>query len=316
MYRLKAAGEPENPQPLDRYADSPGNMSRQRFKARRLHDSAAKGAPVTTNHDRADTRNDEITQYRNKSYQSELLHYLCNSSNLFTLDHDMVERIIVGPLYTNAYIVSTGKKECIVIDPGDEAEKLCTRLESLNLVPQAILCTHGHLDHTSAAVEIQRHYQHERDHHIPIGIHAEDAEFFGDDAERRHQDCFLPLGDNATRVFEQLRPGIARADFEIAVGEPLLDSDLVAFATPGHTPGSVSFYSETRGIVWSGDTLLFKSVGRTDLNGGSGDELLRSISSVLYSLPAETRLFPGHGPFSSIEREKLNNPLLEGERTF
>ncbi len=228
----------------------------------------------------------------------------------------MLERIIVGPLYTNAYIVSTGKKECIIIDPGDEAEKLCNRLESLNLIPQAIICTHGHLDHTSAAVGIQSHYRHERDHHVPIGIHTKDAEFFGHDAESRHQDCFFPLGDDATRVFEQLRPGIPDADFEITIGEPILGSDLVAIATPGHTPGSVSFYSETRGVVFSGDTLLFKSVGRTDLNGGSGDELLKSISSVLYALPPETRLFPGHGPFSSIEREKLTNPLLEGERTF
>ncbi len=229
----------------------------------------------------------------------------------------MVERMIVGPLYTNTYIVSTGKKECFLIDPGDEATKICSRLESLNLIPQAIICTHGHLDHTSTAREIQSRYLAERDHRIPIGIHPNDAPFFGDGAEEHHRECFLPLGRQAEQVFDQLKAGIpTTADFYVEIGTPILESDLVALETPGHTPGSISLYSEPRGVVFSGDTLLFKSVGRTDLNGSSADALVRSISTQLFGLPDETRLFPGHGPFSSIEREKTNNLLLEGERIF
>ncbi len=245
-----------------------------------------------------------------------MLHYLCNSYNSFRFNGNMVERIIVGPLYTNTYILSTGKKECLLIDPGAEADKICARLESLNLIPQAILCTHGHLDHTAAAPRIQNHYLTEREHSVPIGIHPGDVRFFGADAVRHHHDCFTPLGRQAVAVFEQLRDGIPTASFEIKIGEPIFESDLVALETPGHTPGSICFYSETRAVVFSGDTLLFKSVGRTDLGESSADDLVKSISSQLFALPPETRLFPGHGPFSSIEREKRNNPLLDGERTF
>ncbi len=228
----------------------------------------------------------------------------------------MVERMIVGPLYTNAYIVSTGKKECFLVDPGAEATKICSRLESLNLIPQAIICTHGHLDHTSAAREIQSRYLVERDHRIPIGIHPNDAPYFGDGAEERHRECFLPLGKQAAEVFDHLKADIPTADFLIEIGGSILESDFMALETPGHTPGSISLYSELRGVVFSGDTLLFKSVGRSDLPAGSADALVKSISTQLFGLPDETRLFPGHGPFSSIEREKANNLLLEGERTF
>jgi hydroxyacylglutathione hydrolase len=218
----------------------------------------------------------------------------------------MVDRIIVGPLYTNAYVVSTGKKECIVIDPGADPGQIISRLELLNVVPQAIVFTHGHLDHTAGAAEIVDHYAG-RDVKVKIGVHRSDRAYLGESAEATNRELFAPLGDEAVRTLELLFTSVPKQSFFLKDGDQVLDLDFVAMHTPGHSKGSLCFYSEERKAVFTGDTLLFKTIGRTDVVNADAKKLQKSIEERLYTLPPDTRLFPGHGPFSTIEREMANN---------
>ena len=218
----------------------------------------------------------------------------------------MVERIIVGPLYTNTYVVATGKKECIVIDPGADPDVLIDRLEILNVVPAAIIFTHGHLDHTGAAHELVRRFA-ERGVTIQIGIHRSDRPWLPPKGEQTNRDLFLPFGADATRIYHALYSGLPKPTFFLKDGDPVLDTDFVTIHVPGHSPGSVCLYSEERQVLFSGDTLLFKTVGRTDVPGADGKKLERSIRKTLFGLPPETRLFPGHGPNSTLEREIAYN---------
>ena len=214
----------------------------------------------------------------------------------------MVERIIVGPLYTNAYVISTGKKECILIDPGADATEILTRLEVLNVVPTAIIFTHGHLEHTSAAQEIVNHYA-ERDLKIDVGIHRSDRPYLPPKGKDTNWALFKPFGDVATAMFKSLYTELPKPTFFLKDGDPLLDTDFVVLHTPGHSQGSICLYSEEREMLFSGDTLLFKTVGRTDVVGADIKKMTKSIRSILFELPPETRIFPGHGPNSTLERE-------------
>lgn len=222
----------------------------------------------------------------------------------------MVERIIVGPLHNNAYVVSTAKKECILIDPGPDAETILRRLEVLNMVPQLIVLTHGHLDHTASTLAIQAHYA-ENDISVPVGIHKKDAFFMKPDAKDANRAIFEPFGEAALNAFEELFGDFPKIDMKLKDGDTIPETDLVVVHVPGHTPGSVAFYSEERNVVFSGDTLFFKAIGRTDFPESDQKKLEDSIRKKLFTLPPETRLFAGHGPNSSIEREVANNDFSQ-----
>lgn len=220
----------------------------------------------------------------------------------------LIDRVIVGSMYTNAYIVSTGKKECIIIDPGADGDVLIQRLEAMNLIPQAIIFSHGHIDHTSGAAQLVEYYEG-RGHHVPIGIHESDAGYLGTGAEECNEEVFAPFGDPGMDAFRSFQTSIPDAEFFITEGDTILDSDLTVLHTPGHSDGSICIYSEPRQAVFSGDTLFFNTIGRTDLNRGDSEQLHRAITERLFELPPETRVFPGHGPVTSIEREIKNNTM-------
>lgn len=218
----------------------------------------------------------------------------------------MVDRMVVGPLYTNAYVVSTGKKECIVVDPGADAGQIIARLELLNVIPRAIIFTHGHLDHTSAAAGIVEHYA-EREVKVGVGVHRSDRAYLGATAQETNEELFSPLGPEAMKTLASMFTSVPKQTFFLKDGDQVLDLDFVALHTPGHSRGSLCFYSEERKALFSGDTLLFKAVGRTDLVNADARKLQKSINERLFTLPPDTRLFPGHGPFSTIEREQQYN---------
>jgi glyoxylase-like metal-dependent hydrolase (beta-lactamase superfamily II) len=218
----------------------------------------------------------------------------------------MIERIIVGSLYTNTYVVSTGKKECMVIDPGADAEMLIQRLEVLNVVPTSIVFTHGHLDNTAAAQTIVQHYA-ELGQEIQVGIHRSDRAYLPPRGKATNRELFEALGPDAIKAFEALYTDLPKPTFFLKDGDQILDTDLVTIHTPGHTQGSCCLYSEERGVLFSGDTLFFKAIGQTDVIGADRDKLVKSIEKTLFELPPETRLFPGHGPNSTLEREIANN---------
>ena len=227
----------------------------------------------------------------------------------------MIERIVVGSLYTNSYIASLSKKECILIDPGADVQKLIQRLEAINMTPLAIVFTHGHLDHTGAAIGIIDHFA-ERDVQVQVGIHHSDDSFLGDSGHEANRATFEYFGERGLEAYDDLLKPLPKADFYFDEGDSLLESDLIVMHTPGHTRGSVSIYSESRKVVFSGDTLFFHSIGRTDVPLGDEEQLKGNVKERLFTLPEDTRLFPGHGPVSTIEREVRNNPFVSDGATI
>jgi len=201
------------------------------------------------------------------------------------------EALAVGPLETNAYLVwREGRSDCLVIDPGGEGERIAARLRALGLVPVAILLTHGHMDHVSGVIPLQREFP------LPLYLGPADRPF---------------LDSDVNRVFA----GQLGTVPPTAVDHPLTDGtvltlaglDVEVLATPGHTPGSVSLLIGRR--LYSGDTLFFGSVGRTDLPGGDSHRLQESLAR-LCRLPGDTPVFPGHGEETTIAIETDTNPYL------
>jgi hydroxyacylglutathione hydrolase len=207
------------------------------------------------------------------------------------------ERIPLGPLQTNCYVVWNDKNQCLVIDPGEEGGKIISFLKDKQLKPLAILLTHAHFDHIGAVDVLREKYS------IPLYVHEKEAKWLLDPALNGSQ---LFMMDEMIR----LKP----ADY-VLTSEDILkieNFNLELFATPGHSPGSISFYVKEMNAVIAGDTLFMGSIGRTDLPGGNHKELLASIHDNLLVLPEETAVLPGHGPETTIGNEMDSNPFLNG----
>ncbi len=200
----------------------------------------------------------------------------------------------MGALETNCYIVFTQEGEAIVVDPGGEPDKISFVIEKNNLKPVKIINTHGHADHCGGNKALKEKYS------IPILIHRNDLKILNSLENK----IFFPLmkGNPSPEPDEFIEEG----DF-IKLGE----SGLKVLHTPGHTPGSISLI--TNKIIFSGDTIFYQSVGRTDLPGGSWNTLINSIKNKILSLPDETLILPGHGPSTTVGREKTSNPFLDYE---
>jgi glyoxylase-like metal-dependent hydrolase (beta-lactamase superfamily II) len=223
----------------------------------------------------------------------------------------MVERVVVGPWKTNCYIYSSTKKECIIIDPGGSESEIASRVDVLNMVPVGIALTHGHVDHLAALGKLRDSYA-ARGYKLPIAINPSDRRFLGTGGRETHRENLEFLGLDEMSFFGVDADELPKADVRLKEGDRVFDMDLVVLETPGHTPGSVCFYAEKEGILFSGDTLFFDGVGRSDLPGGSEKKLKESIQKKIAVLPPETRVFPGHGPFTTVEREKRGNVYFKG----
>jgi glyoxylase-like metal-dependent hydrolase (beta-lactamase superfamily II) len=223
----------------------------------------------------------------------------------------MVERVVVGPWKTNCYIYSSTKKECIIIDPGGSEAEIASRVDVLNMVPVGIALTHGHVDHLAALGKLRDSYA-ARGYKLPIAINPSDRRFLGTGGRETHRENLEFLGLDEMSFFGVDADELPKADVRLKEGDRVFDMDLVVLETPGHTPGSVCLYAEKEGILFSGDTLFFDGVGRSDLPGGSEKKLRESIQKKIAVLPPETRVFPGHGPFTTVEREKRGNVYFRG----
>lgn len=209
----------------------------------------------------------------------------------------IIEQFPVGPLQCNCSIIACKKsKEAIVIDPGDEADKIIDRLAKHDLKVKYLLHTHAHFDHISATNEVQQKTKAE------VCLHPEDL-FLYDNIKLQYQKWGF---SNA--------PEVPSLDHHLADGDRFKfgDFEIKIFHTPGHTPGSVCFYLESarEAKLFSGDTLFSGSIGRTDLPGGDYGQIIRSIKTKLLPLAEETIVIPGHGPETSIAIEKKINPFL------
>lgn len=206
------------------------------------------------------------------------------------------KQIPLGPLQTNCYILSDGQNG-IIFDPGEEPQKIIQYVQTQKIKPIAVLLTHAHFDHIGAVDAIREQYQ------IPAYVHEKEAKWLLDPELNGSQKWF-PDAPIRQKPAESLLSG----EQELIVGP----FHFQLLETPGHSPGSISYYLKESGMLFSGDVLFQNSVGRTDLPGGNQILLFQSIIDKLLPLSDDTIVFSGHGPVTTIQDEKENNPFLRG----
>jgi hydroxyacylglutathione hydrolase len=187
-----------------------------------------------------------------------------------------IERLVGGSLESNGYVIYDRERgECFVIDPGYNGERFLRIIEGLELKMKGILLTHHHYDHVGGVEKIKAATG------CPVFIHRADA-----DPYKKHADVLLEHGDTLT----------------------LGDEEIKVLHTPGHTKGSVCFYSEQSKVAFTGDTVFNVEVGRVDLEGGSLDEMANSVRNIINLWSDEIVIYPGHGDSCSMEYVRQNNP--------
>jgi glyoxylase-like metal-dependent hydrolase (beta-lactamase superfamily II) len=209
-----------------------------------------------------------------------------------------IAAFVFNAFQENTYIIYNDKKQCWIVDPGmyDEREKsaLTKYINDNQLTPQAIINTHGHIDHIFGIKASKDKYNipfliHEKEQHI-LNNAVGSAMLFGFEMnENPVPDAFIKQGT------------------VLALGDEHVD---VRF-TPGHSPGSISFYYQPGNWVIAGDALFAGSIGRTDLPGGNHETLVNSIREQLFNLPEQTTVYSGHGPATTIGNEIKYNPFFQ-----
>ncbi len=204
-----------------------------------------------------------------------------------------------NPLMVNAFILFDETKECILIDPScyeeHEKKELSEFIEENELRPVMILNTHAHFDHIMGNKYCREKYN------IKIGLNE--------------NDLFLYKGSSdSAQLFGMSVDDQPNPDFYVNDKELIKfgNSEITAFLSPGHSPGSLVFGNTEQKIIISGDVLFRGSVGRTDLPGGNMSTLIESINKNLMILPDDTKVFPGHGPETNIGFERKMNPFING----
>ena len=211
-----------------------------------------------------------------------------------------IQRFTCNMLSENCYVVSDESQEAVIIDCGalyeEEGEAIVNYINGQGLKPIHLLCTHGHFDHCMGNGIIYN--------------------AFGLKPEVHHEDSFL-MEKMREQIFEFTG---ANLPMEVPpVGRYLTKDDIISFGshtlhilhTPGHTPGGVTYYCEEESVAFTGDTLFRMSIGRTDFERGSYEQITDSLQNVLAHLPANTKVYPGHGPATTIAEELRYNPYLK-----
>ncbi len=204
----------------------------------------------------------------------------------------ILEKVTVGPLGVNCYILASEEfKKAIIIDPGDQKNKILKALRKYNLQPAFVINTHGHYDHIGC----------DDDFGVPVYAHREDVKLLRDQS--------LNLSAFFSKAYTVGSEITALEDKELVV---LDDIELEVIHTPGHTPGGICLLMKKplNNILFSGDTLFFESVGRTDFVQGGAEDLIESIKQKILVLPSDVLVYPGHGPDTSIGHEKEYNPFV------
>lgn len=211
-----------------------------------------------------------------------------------------VKRFSCNVLAENCYVVSDESHEAVIIDCGvmyqEEGIAITQYIRDNGLHPLHLLCTHGHFDHCMGNGLIYREFGLKPEAHI------------GD------QFLMETMQQQTTDIL-----GVALPMEVPPVGRYFTDKDAITFGshtlrilhTPGHTPGGVTYYCKEEGIAFSGDTLFRMSIGRTDFDGGSYEQIVHSLREVLAVLPPDTKVYPGHGPETTIADEIRYNPYMK-----
>jgi glyoxylase-like metal-dependent hydrolase (beta-lactamase superfamily II) len=206
---------------------------------------------------------------------------------------EIFDHHVVGPLQCNCYIVGDREaNRAIVIDPGDDADVLAESVAEHGLTVDAIVATHAHFDHVLAAQRLRE---------------LTGASFYLHDSDR----VLLDWMQESVRIFLGVEGGPPPdVDSSASEGDVLSagSSELEIVHTPGHSPGSISLVGDD--VVFSGDTLFAGSIGRTDLPGGDSRALLDAVRGKLFEFDDDTRVYPGHGPVTTIGQERRYNPFV------
>lgn len=200
----------------------------------------------------------------------------------------------LGPLGTNCYLIHNDI-DAIIIDPGGDADVIIDFFKGKSFKPKAILLTHAHFDHIGAVDYLRSRYT------IDVYLHENEKNWLADPQL------------NGSSLFTS--EPISIKGPEHGLSEEHMHIESFAFDvlhTPGHSPGSVCFVFREAGIIIGGDVLFSQGVGRTDLPGGSMDQLMESIRDKLYTLEDHMIVYPGHGPKTTIGKEKKVNPFIKG----
>jgi len=207
-----------------------------------------------------------------------------------------IDSLILGAYETNSYVLrgSETAADCLVIDTGLDVGGLIDFLQEQELNPVAIVLTHGHADHIGGVAALRSRFGD-----MKVHIHKLDAEMLTEPQANLSAMTGAPFTTDPEDFSLQEQSVIDLAGIELLV-----------LHTPGHTPGGICLYSKENGVAFVGDTLFAESVGRTDFPGGSTSQLISSIREKLFTLPDETKVYPGHGPATTIGHEKAHNPFL------
>ena len=204
----------------------------------------------------------------------------------------IIKKLEVGPIVTNCFIVGCeSTKEAVVIDPGDDPDKILMKLAESELKVKYLMNTHGHFDHVSANKRMKKATG------APIAIHPGDEPMFNE------------LSQSA-KMFGLESEDSPPADIHLNEGDDISFGEITfkVLHTPGHSKGGICLY--TKGHLFAGDTLFSGSIGRTDLPGGDFDTLISSVRQKIFPLDDDTIVYAGHGPETTIGREKATNPFL------
>lgn len=196
----------------------------------------------------------------------------------------------VGINFTNCYLIGKKNSSAIVVDPGDEIEKIMDMVNKNNVKVEKIINTHGHFDHISANQELKEKTGAE------IYIHGKDSEALTNPSKN----LSTHLGDNN-------HVKMNKADNIVYEGDiiKIEDYEFEVLHTPGHSPGSICLYDENKKVMISGDTVFSMGVGRTDFPGCSQEELINSIENKILPLPEDVKVYPGHGQITRIGEFKV-----------
>jgi glyoxylase-like metal-dependent hydrolase (beta-lactamase superfamily II) len=203
-----------------------------------------------------------------------------------------------GPVDTIGYLViDSGTRSAILIDtPYQSSVRILKFIKDMQVELKAILLTHTHWDHTADAAVIN--------HHTNADVYVHEADAYRLSDPQKHTVFTLPF-----KLEPVTNPVIIQHGDSLAFGSLIFD----VVHTPGHTEGGVCFLENNNKVIFTGDTIFYSSIGRTDLPGGDYKQLIGSINERLLNLPDDYNIYPGHGEPSSIGVEKINNPFLNGE---
>ncbi|NLI93670.1 MAG: MBL fold metallo-hydrolase [Peptococcaceae bacterium] len=207
----------------------------------------------------------------------------------------MIFQMPVQGKSSNCYILSCdASKKAVIIDPGSGSDAIMTTLMKEHLDPELIILTHGHHDHIGAVEKLRKELQ------IKVAVHKKDAEMLINPIKNRSQFWGTNITLSPAEICLEDNQKIVIGNMEISV-----------IHTPGHTPGSISLLTDQG--LFSGDTLFDGQVGKTDLPGGSIDDLLSSIHNKLLVLKDDVKVYPGHGGSTTIGNERSANPYIRYE---